>query len=223
MRFDLGSPVDCAGEPYGELADIVIDPAARRLTHLVVQPHNRHDLARLVPVQQVRESTALHGGISLACSIEEVSQLDSVQRSVFVRLGEQPVEDPDSDVGIVETYELPPYGPMGVDALGSGMPPIDIDPHATLSYDRVPKDTAELRHSSSVTSAEGDHLGRLDGLVVDDQQQIVYLVLERGHLWGKREIAIPIDVVARIESDEVQLSLSKDQVSELKPLEGHSG
>ena len=41
MRLDLGSAVHSADGVYGELADVVIDPLTRRVTHLVVEPHKR--------------------------------------------------------------------------------------------------------------------------------------------------------------------------------------
>jgi sporulation protein YlmC with PRC-barrel domain len=37
MRLELGSRVDCTDESYGKLADVVIDPTSRRVTHLVVE------------------------------------------------------------------------------------------------------------------------------------------------------------------------------------------
>ena len=53
MRLELGAPVRCTNEELGELADVVIDPVRKRVTHLVVQPRHEHGLARLVPVELV--------------------------------------------------------------------------------------------------------------------------------------------------------------------------
>ncbi len=36
-------------------------------------------------------------------------------------------------------------------------------------------------------------------------------MLEHGHLWGKREVVIPIGAVARVETDAVVLTLSKER------------
>jgi uncharacterized protein YrrD len=221
MRLDLDSPVTCAGEPYGELADVVIDPSTRRVTHLVVEPHDRHHLARLVPVERAQARGAADAPISLDCTIAEVGQLEPVQKSAYLRLGELPVEGEDWDVGIEETFALPPSQSLGVSALGAGVEPLDYDPHATVSYDRVPKGKVEIRRKSAVTSSDGDHLGHVDGFVVDDEHQIAYLVMEHGHLWGKREVAIPTGAIARMETDEVVLSLSRDEAGALEPLRRH--
>lgn len=44
--------------PFGELGDIVVDPVAGDVTHLVIQPHNDHFQARLVPIGLVSEDPA---------------------------------------------------------------------------------------------------------------------------------------------------------------------
>jgi hypothetical protein len=58
-------------------------------------------------------------------------------------------------------------------------------------------------------------LGEVDGFVVDTDDQITHLVLERGHLWGRREVTIPIGAVARVETDAIALSLTRDKVGAL--------
>jgi sporulation protein YlmC with PRC-barrel domain len=220
VRLDLGSPVRCSDGAFGELADIVIDPSSRRVTHLVVQPHERHDLARLVPVDLASAQDGTDG-IALERTVAEIDALEPLVKSAYLRLGEFPVADPDWEIGIEEMYALPYYGSLAPGGVGGGMGPTDFDPHVTVSYDRIPKDKVEIRRASAVTSSDGDHLGHVDGFVVDEHEQIAHLVLEHGHLWGKREIAVPISAVARLENDEVILSLSTAEVGDLKPLAVH--
>ena len=91
---------------------------------------------------------------------------------------------------------------------------------AGISYDRVPKGEVEIRRSSTVAATDEEFLGKVDGFVVD-AGHITHFVLERGHLWGKREITIPIGAVAKVESDAVSLSLSKAQVEKLPAVRVH--
>src|SRR5215211_6068796 len=102
MRLDLGSSVRCTDEAFGELADVVIDPQTRRVTHLVVQPHQWDEQARLVPVDRARAGETSDATISLTCTLAEMSEFEFVRKSAYLRLGEVPVEDPDWDVGIEE-------------------------------------------------------------------------------------------------------------------------
>ena len=92
----------------------------------------------------------------------------------------------------------------------------DVD----VTYDRVPKGEVEIRRSSTVSAIDDDFLGRVDGFVVDDDH-ITHLVLEHGHLWGKREITIPIGAVAIVETDAISLSLSKAEVEALPSVRVH--
>jgi sporulation protein YlmC with PRC-barrel domain len=216
MRLDLGSPVHCSDGVYGELADVVIDPIKRQVTHLVIQPEHRHDLAKLIAIDKAGPAPDVQGQILLDCTIAETEQLEPVQKSAYLRIGEAPVEDPDWQVGIESSLALPYFESMTPGGFGTGVPPLAYDDHVPEVYDRVPKDKIEIRRSSPVYSSDDHHLGHVDGFVVDDQDGITHLVLEHGHLWGKREVAIPIGAAAKIENDQLTLSLSKDEVEKLK-------
>jgi sporulation protein YlmC with PRC-barrel domain len=85
----------------------------------------------------------------------------------------------------------------------------------------APQREVEIRRSSRVTLSDGHDVGHVDGLLVDRDEQITHLVLEHGHLWGHREVTIPIGAVAKVESDTVTLSLSKDEVGALEPAAVH--
>jgi uncharacterized protein YrrD len=211
VRLDLGCPVRCTDDAFGELADVVIDPTTRRVTHLVVQPR-KTDPARLVPIERARGGEEADGTIVLDGTVAEIGQLEPVREAAYLRLGEFPVEDPDWEVGIEEMLAQPYY--QGLDAVGAE--PIAYDDHVMWQYDRIPKGDVEIRRASPVTSADRHHLGHVDGFLVDSQDHIGHLVLEHGHLWGKREVVIPIGAVARVETDAVVLTLSKNEVGALE-------
>jgi sporulation protein YlmC with PRC-barrel domain len=215
MRLELGTPVRCTDGTYGELADVVIDPIGRRVTHLVVRPSHEDGQARLVPVA-LAASSAEGSEVVLSCSVDEVSKLEPVHEYAYLRVGESPgIEDPDWDVGIEDVLALPYYEP---DPLGPS--PI-YDTNAGIAYDRIPKGEVEIRRASFVASADGHDLGKVDGFLVDGEGQITHFILERGHLWGRREVTIPIGAVASVETDAVTLSLSKDDVGSLPSVRVH--
>jgi sporulation protein YlmC with PRC-barrel domain len=209
MRLEIGDRVRCTDGVYGELADIVIDPLEKRVTHLVVQPEQGEGEARLVPIQLAKGRDDEQREIELECTLDEAQGFESVHEAAYLRLGESPAEDPDWDVGVEDVLAMPYYA-------GVGDPyPGEIPTHMTMYYDRVPKGKVEVRRASAVISADGHSLGEVDGFVVDADEQITHFVLERGHLWGRKEVTIPIGAVARIESDAVHVALSKDEVGAL--------
>ena len=109
MRLELGTPVRCTDDTFGELADVVIDPISKRLTHLVVRPRDQEEqAARLVPVE-LAEGSDEGSEISLHCTVEEANRLEPVREFAYLRLGEAPVEDPDWDVGVEDVLAMPYY------------------------------------------------------------------------------------------------------------------
>ena len=208
MRLEIGNRVRCNDGPYGDLADVVIDPLVKRVTHLVVQPEHAGG-SRLVPIDLAKSSDDNQREIELSCTLDEAQKFESVHEAAYIRLGDNPVkDDPNWDIGVVDALASPYYSSIGLE-------PYLVDTHATMSYDRVPKGEVELRRASAVISADGDLLGEVDGFLVDADQYITHFVLERGHLWGRKEITIPIGAVARVESDAVHLALSKDEIGAL--------
>jgi sporulation protein YlmC with PRC-barrel domain len=221
VRLELGSPVRCTDGPFGEVADVVIDPTKRRLTHLVVEPHNLdHGSSRLVPIELVSAEEGPPPAVSLRCTLEEAGLLEPVREFAYLRVGEAPIEDPGWDVGI-ESVLAEPYFDYGYGYGTGSIDPVDPEPHVSTAYDRIPKGEVELRRASEVTSGDGHHLGRVDGFLVDSDDAITHFVLERGHLWGKREVTIPMGAVARVDTDAVTLTLTKDEVGELPSVPVH--
>jgi hypothetical protein len=221
VRLELGSTVNCSDGPFGKLADVVIDPTTRHVTHLVVGPEGDHGKARLVPVELASAEDGETTAIALRCSVEEANQLGLVEESAYLRLGEAPELEPGWDLG-VETVLAEPYYYYGtVGGLGYETGPSEYDPHVSVTYDRIPKGEVEVRRASGVTSADGHQLGKVDGFLVGDDDAITHFVLERGHLWGRREVTIPINAVANVYTDAVTLTLTKDEVGELPSVRVH--
>jgi sporulation protein YlmC with PRC-barrel domain len=215
MRLELGKPIHCSDREVGELADLVIDPTNRQVTHLVVRMHGHEGPARLVPVDLIENGGASEG-VCLKCPAEEMNALDTVDKFAYVRTGDFPVEDPRWDVGVSEMLMAPYY-----ESTGLGEYPGAYDPNTGVAYDRIPKGEVEIRRDSEVITADGALAGRVDGFVVDGEQHITHFVLERGHLWGKREVTIPIGAVEGIKTDAVALRLTKDEIAALPAVRVH--
>lgn len=205
LRLELGKSVRLADGATQELVDVVIDSGSKRVTHIVVQPRDHGEDARLVPVGLAEEGGGAE--LSLRCSAEELERFDLVHEFKVLRAGERPKEDPNWDVGVEDIVVTPTYAPTAFGEYGGA-----LDSDVTISYDRVPKGEIELRGASSVYSADGHHLGSVEGVVVADSDRIAQVFFQRGHLWWKREVAIPADAIAKFESDMVTLGVNKDEL-----------
>ena len=80
-EFTIGSEVCSSDGPCGELARVVIDPVARTLTHLVVEPRRGRKKSRLVPVTLAVPTT---DGVALACTTAEFEELDEAEEAQFI-------------------------------------------------------------------------------------------------------------------------------------------
>jgi sporulation protein YlmC with PRC-barrel domain len=88
----------------------------------------------------------------------------------------------------------------------------------TVTYDTVPLGEVEVRRGDPVQAADGE-IGRVQGLVIDPRSHhVTHVLLQEGHLWGKKEVAIPIGTVTRVD-DGISVSLTRQQVQDLPPVD----
>jgi hypothetical protein len=119
---------------------------------------------------------------------------------------------------------LPYYGlggGMGLDmgagmAMGSAV--ADSIAPRPIIRDTVPPGEVEIRRGEPVQATDGD-IGKVQGLVIDPgSRHITHVLLQQGHLWGRKEVAIPVSAVAST-SDGIKLTISKQDVQDLPPVD----
>ena len=72
-EFDIGSEVTCSDGVCGKLARVVIDPVARTITDLAVEPEHGKKDGRLVPIDHV---TSAGNEIVLDCTRAQFNQFE---------------------------------------------------------------------------------------------------------------------------------------------------
>ena len=97
---------------------------------------------------------------------------------------------------------------------GPGEP--EAPPQVTVNY--VPPGGVDIRRELIVRATD-DEIGQVQGLVVDPGgHQVTHVLLQAGHMWGRKEVAIPIGAVTKIGTLLIHLSLTKHQVKDLPPV-----
>ncbi len=210
-EYVMGVEVSCSDGVCGDLRRVVIDPVARSVTHLVVEPEHQRGRGRLVPVELVDETAE---GMTLRCSGADFDALEEAEETHFL-------PDVDEQFGYenAQVLALPYYGlGGGLGGAGLGGAGMAAYPEAIIE-DRVPVGEVEVRRGDSVHASDGD-IGRVQGLVIDPRDHhVTHVLLQEGHLWGKKEVAIPISAVKAVGADGVQLELTRDQVRDLPAVE----
>ncbi len=220
MRMELGLPVECSDGRGGKVRDLVVDPDRRRLTHIVVERHAH--VAHLIPIEDVEQTSADDGdALRLSCTVAEIERrYPEIEETALVRIGEWPTLDEDDwEVGVSSVLSAPFLDGDGFELTTTAAPV--ADDRMLMAYDRIPAHEVEMRRGSAVEAADGTFLGHVDSFLVDDEGRITHLVLERGHLWRRRDITIPVTAVAELHTDKVRLSLSRDDVAALPTVRGH--
>jgi sporulation protein YlmC with PRC-barrel domain len=195
-QFTIGADARCTDGPCGQVIRVVVDPVAEVVTHLVVEPTHREGLGRLVPLDLV-DVDAASGDVTLRCSTEEFAKLEAAEETYFL-----PGGGIYAGYSAGQVFALPYYG-LGV---GNITPPIVTD--------TLPAGEVGVRRGQQVHATDGG-IGRVQGLVIDRaSHHVTHVLLQEGHLWGRKEVAIPIGAVTGIE-DGIQLTLTKQEVQDL--------
>jgi sporulation protein YlmC with PRC-barrel domain len=200
--LQLGRPVKCSDGPAGRLSDVVIDPRDRRVTHIVVEDQN--DTARLVPAELLVQGWAPDSEVVLSCSVTDIASRPAIRSFSYVGLAEFPESDDRGDVGVEDLEPVPNFGAAEFGEFGA-----DLWAGYTVTYDRIPPGSAELRRSSIAVSADEQELGALDGFVLVGTR-LTHVVLQGA-------VAIPIDSVTAIATDHITVVLPTNPADALDP------
>jgi sporulation protein YlmC with PRC-barrel domain len=207
--FTIGADASCTDGVCGEVTRVVVDPLARAVTHLVVGPKHRHGPGRLVPVG-LADATASQ--VRLRCTLAEFERLDPAEETQFLPgTGGYGAYGPDQ-VLCWAYYDLGSSPGMGGNLVSVSQ---------TVTYDSVPLGEVEVRRGEHVHATDGE-IGKVQGLVIDRRShQVTHVLLQEGHVWGRKDVTIPISAVTGVE-DGIRLNITKHQVQDLPPVDiGH--
>jgi hypothetical protein len=184
-QFILGAKATGSDGLCGEVVRAILDPATKTVRYLVIEPRHRMADGRLVPVELVEAGA---GEIRLRCSVAE-----------FDRLA------PAEEIEVVQGLDYPGGIGMGMD-LGYQTP--------IITSDVVPEGESEVAHHERVHASDGE-IGRLKGFAVDPaDHRVTHVLLREGHLWGRKDVAIPVSAVTSVDNG-IWLQLTKKQVEAL--------
>ena len=194
----------------GEVRAAVIDPVAAVVTHLVVEPEGRSGLARLVPLNLAEAEAdtddndvrAAPGKLRLRCTEAEFMNLDAAEETLA-----------EFAVGQTVPVQLLPPGWRGTGepvAEGGDIPRIP----ERETVDVIPTGEVEEHGGDHVHATDGD-IGQLRAFRIDPPSgRVTHVLLGEGHLWGRKEVAIPFEKITGFDQG-IRLSLTKKEVQDL--------
>ena len=190
MDIPVNADVHCSDGRSGKVVLVIINPVTRKLSNVVVQ---YHAVQYLVPLKLVAATTP--DLIVLGCTRKELTEMESFVETHFIN-AELAEGFLDSDY-FVEPYVYP-----------------EIE-FAMKEEELIPAGELAIRRGNEVFATDGE-IGTVDEFVVNrESNAITHIILREGHLWGKKDITIPVGAIREVDENRVFLLLDKDKIAAL--------
>lgn len=188
------APVFCRGEECGKVTHIVLNPTTGKFTDVVVKEESAPHKERLVPRRHISESDS--EAVRLDCSVEQLRAFSEFEKAEFIE-AKMPRMLLGGPYPMVWPYVVPEKQLI------------------TVEREMIPVDEMAVRRNTVVEAADGP-IGKVDELMVDEHTgRVTHLIMREGHLWGRRDVVIPMSAIERMEEEHVKLRLDKRQVEGL--------
>ncbi len=193
LDIPMNAKVKCSDGTVGTSTAVIINPLDQIVTHFSVQDkHSPISAERLVSVNLVASTT--HDSIELNCTQAEFSELEMFNDNYYIQNEEANLE------------YLEPF-----------MTPLDTR-YTTVSADHVPIGELAVRRGTNIEASDG-YVGKVEAFIINpDNGHISHMILQKGHFFGKKEIALPIAAIDRLDEFTVVLNLSKAEIEKLEPI-----
>ena len=201
-HIPIEAQVECTDGPCGKSVAVTVDPVRRQVTHVVVDDRTTQ---RLVPIDQVADTSS--SLIRLRCSQAQLAEMDSFIETHYIQTKYSAVPV----AGMMHAEYMPP------------LVTVDEMVWTEVAEERVPVGEMAIHRGASVEASDGP-IGKVGELVVDRRgKEITHFVLQEGHLWGKKEVTLPLSAIDYVQEDTVYLKLDRQAVKQLPtiPLKRH--
>ena len=210
MEIPFNAQVECTDGVCGRSVYVLINPVIDQATHFVVKEDSSPNTEYIVPVDFVTETKS--DTIRLHCNKAELEKMDPFVRTTFVE-----ENMPDRNLGYMG----------GLYAQGSYyyLPFVSPEPRVQVPIEhlQIPPGELAVTRGTRVEATDG-FVGKIDEFVVNPENgHITHLVMREGHLWGKKDVIIPLSAMGDTRGDTVFLKLDKQQIESLPtfPLKRH--
>ncbi len=205
MDIPLKAQVECTDGVCGQSTYVLINPVSEQVTHLVVKEAASPQTEYVVPVDLI--SATVTDTIKLRCSRAELEKLEPFVQTRFVA---EQVPDSDGNLGrgIGPGYYWPYVSP-------------DVTVYRPVEDQQVPAGEMAVRRGTRVEATDG-YVGHVDEFVINpENDHITHLVMREGHLWGKKDVIIPLSAMGKAGDDTLYLTLDKHQIESLPTFPVH--
>jgi sporulation protein YlmC with PRC-barrel domain len=203
VNIPLNAKVECTDGACGKSTNVVVNPVNRTVTHVAIEDKSLPDNpTRLVPVTDVADFT--DDRITLNCSRADVAKLGPFVVTDMIQ-------------------QSPSGGAYSSGDAYSAQYVFDDTAYDAVEELAMPEGERGLYGGMHVEASDG-RVGKLDELVLDSKSGVITgLVMRKGHLWGSRDVTVPVDQIEHVGGDTVYLKLDKSALGALPAMKVRRG
>ncbi len=203
MEIPLNAQVECTDGACGRSEFVLVNPVIDQVTHLVVKEDSFPNTEYLVPVDFVTETQG--DTIRMRCSKAELEKMAPFIKTTFIT----------EDVPVNYSSYAGGYGDgMGADYYWP-YASFDGTVQIPVEHRQIPAGELAVQRGTRVEATDG-FVGKVDEFVVNPENgHITHLVMREGHLWGKKDVIIPLSAMGETREDTVFLTLDKHAIESL--------
>lgn len=193
IHIPLDVDVVCTDGVVGKSSSIIVNRETLHPTHFVVKEKKKPHQERLVSINNV-EKTEMDE-IHLNCKIEHVLKMEEFLVTTFTQV------------------ENMSYHPVGY---GTSMPfmyATQSVEHYEVKEMNIPEGGVAISSGMTVLASDGP-VGRVADLLKDPKNnQITHFMMHETHLWGGKNIFVPLTLVRFVDNKGVNLKVDKEAIS----------
>ena len=192
MNIPVNAKVSCSDGPCGQSTHVILMPTNEKITHLVISNGLYPETEYLVPIDHIAETTSEL--IRLNCTREDLAKMPVFDKVEFI---------PSNLTGFsASPYMMWPYYAPEAEFI-------------RMDMEHIPANELAFRRGASVEATDG-RVGRVDEFLINpDNDHITHLVLREGHLWGQKDVTIPVSQIDHYAENTVYLRLDKHGIEAL--------
>ena len=210
-EISLDAIVVCVDGECGKLSHIILERNSQKVTHVVVAVSNFLESHKhLVSIDFIVRTTA--DLVALNCTKKELSAMPPFTEMHFLNpiTGQYEALKDFSDEAIASRSSYLVWSDQSMIADTSA----DVF-SIPIEEELIPAGEIAIHRGASVEATDG-HIGRIEEFLVDpNDQHLTHLVLEKGHLWHKKDLTLPMSAIAKMDEEHIYLNVDKDTVKSL--------
>lgn len=215
MRLKKGADVYASdGEKLGTLDRVILDPETKEVTSLVVSRGHLLTTKKIVSMDDIDQTSK--DKITLRSPRHDLDDFLDFEDIHYVDIDQ--TENPTSDE-LPGSYWYPPesFAWWRMGSAGMAMPYYypAMPLYVPKTKQNIPEGTVALEEGARVVSSDDKHIGNIEQVVVDSQDnRVTHFVVSEGVLFKDRKL-VPVTWISEIDQGEVRLSVTSNTLDRL--------